>query len=288
MLNIPERHVCALAARDGAGGVEVAILQLVGYAVVVAVAESVFQCELTFALVVAAEQVAIDKTRGQGRLRFRHNTAAVLALFEDDIDDTRGTAVEVTGAGVIGVFHTLDLLGFEVGQSCHGNLLAVDLQNGPATVNSDALQRHIHLQSWQPQHVEQHQRASCRLHLFLFWQHHEAVDALCGAAGCDGDGLQLLGVHCQRAEVVTCAATHGQPLITYIRGHKVVGTLATFDRECTVLACCGASDEAIRRDGFQNHIGKSNGLSAVVSQATSDIFLRKQIITRNAKDKGQR
>ena len=151
---VSERHIGALAAGDGAHGVEVAVFHLVGHAVVVAVAEAVFQRKLAFAHMVAALQVGVDKACGQRRVPVCHDAASILTLFQYDVDDARGAAVQVTDAWIVAVFHTLDLLGLEVGQSRHGHLLPVDLQDGQASVHGDALQRHIHLQAWQPQHVE--------------------------------------------------------------------------------------------------------------------------------------
>ena len=165
--DVPERHIGALAAGYGAGWVDVSVLQFVGNIVVVTVAESVFQRELAFAFVVAAEQVAVDKTCSECRLPLCHDAAAVLALLEYDVDDARGTAVEVAGAGIVGVFHALDLVGLEVCETGQRYLFAVDLQDGGATVHSDLLQRHIDVQPRQLQHIEQHQCTSGGLYLFL-------------------------------------------------------------------------------------------------------------------------
>ena len=53
--DVPERHIGSLAARDGTGRIEVAVLQLVRHAVVIAIAESIFQSKLTFAFVVTTQ-----------------------------------------------------------------------------------------------------------------------------------------------------------------------------------------------------------------------------------------
>ena len=121
----------------------------------------------------------------------------VFALLEYDVDDAGGTSVEVAGAGVVAVFHALDLFGPEVGQSCQRHLLAVDLQDGHAAVDGNLLQGYIHFQPWKLQHVEEYQGATRRRHFFRFWQHHIAVHLLGGAAGRDADGIQLFGVQGQ-------------------------------------------------------------------------------------------
>ena len=65
VVDVPEGHVGALTAGDGTGRIDVAVLELVWHSVVVTVAKGVLQCKLALALVVGAEQVAVDEAGGQ-------------------------------------------------------------------------------------------------------------------------------------------------------------------------------------------------------------------------------
>ena len=173
-----------------------------------------------------------------------HNAAAVFAFLEYDVDDAGGTSVEVAGAGVVAVFHALDLFGPEVGQPCQRHLLAVDLQDGHAAVDGNLLQGYIHFQPWKLQHVEEYQSAARRRHFFRFGQHHIAVHLLGGAASRDADGIQLFGVQGQGTQVARLAADH-QPLESHRRDLDAVGSLPAGKKEGTIIGGGGTGQHAV-------------------------------------------